>query len=110
PDTEHTPAELGILAREIQRVPNGRYYEIPASAETRGHGTSGDARYWKHVLAELLGETVKPGQGRSRSSRGRDLRREDKRVFTLPDSEARDHAFVDLDAQPRLVRHTQFAI
>jgi homoserine O-acetyltransferase len=59
-DDERNPAELGITAREIKRVKNGTYYEIPPSDATRGHGTSGDARYWKHLLAELLNGT--PGQ------------------------------------------------
>ena len=40
---------------------NGTYYEIPASAETNGHGTSGNAKWWKHLLPELLSD-VKPGQ------------------------------------------------
>ena len=53
-DDERNPIELGILQREIKRIKNGRYFEIPASAETRGHGTSGDAKYWKHLLPELL--------------------------------------------------------
>ena len=56
-DDERNPAELGITAREIKRVPNGRYYEIPASDTTRGHGTSGDAKYYKDLLAELLNAT-----------------------------------------------------
>src|SRR6202008_1741155 len=56
------PPELGHTAREIKRVKNGRYYEIPASDTTRGHGTSGDAKYWKEMLRELLAGT--PGQGR----------------------------------------------
>jgi homoserine O-acetyltransferase len=53
-DDERNPVELGILQREIKRVKNGRYYEVPASAETRGHGTTGDAKWWKHLLPELL--------------------------------------------------------
>jgi homoserine O-acetyltransferase/O-succinyltransferase len=53
-DDERNPTELGITAREIKRVKNGTYYEIPPSDTTRGHGTSGDARYWKHLLPELL--------------------------------------------------------
>ena len=53
-DDERNPAELGVLAHEIKRVRNGRYYEIPASDQTRGHGTSGGAKYWKHLLPELL--------------------------------------------------------
>jgi homoserine O-acetyltransferase/O-succinyltransferase len=59
-DDERNPAELGNTAREIKRVKNGTYYEIPPSDRTRGHGTSGDARYWKHLLPELLNGT--PGQ------------------------------------------------
>jgi homoserine O-acetyltransferase len=61
-DDERNPAELGILAREIKRVKNGRYYQIPASAETRGHGTSGEAKWWKHLLADVLNEASTPGQ------------------------------------------------
>ena len=41
---------------------NGRYYEIPASDTTRGHGTSGDAKYWKHLLPDLLKEAALAGQ------------------------------------------------
>jgi homoserine O-acetyltransferase len=61
-DDERNPVELGILAREIKRVKNGRYYEVPASAETRGHGTTGDAKFWKHLLPELLNGTATAGQ------------------------------------------------
>jgi homoserine O-acetyltransferase len=60
-DDERNPVELGILAREIKRVKNGTYYEIPASPQTNGHGTSGDAKWWKHLLPELLSD-AKPGQ------------------------------------------------
>jgi homoserine O-acetyltransferase len=35
-------------------VKRGRYVLIPASEDTRGHGTTGLARFWKHHLAELL--------------------------------------------------------
>jgi homoserine O-acetyltransferase len=61
-DDERNPIELGITAREIKRVKNGRYYEIPASDTTRGHGTSGDAKYWKHLLPDLLKEATLAGQ------------------------------------------------
>ena len=61
-DDERNPAEFGITAREIKRVKNGRYYEIPGSDTTRGHGTSGDAKYWKHLLPELLKEATLAGQ------------------------------------------------
>ena len=53
-DDERNPPELGILEREIKRVKQGRYVLIPASEETRGHGTTGMAKLWKHNLAELM--------------------------------------------------------
>jgi homoserine O-acetyltransferase len=48
------PPELGILEREIQRVPKGRAVVIPAGPETRGHGTHTLAAVWKRYLEELL--------------------------------------------------------
>lgn len=57
-DDERNPPELGILEREIKRVKQGRYVLIPASEETRGHGTTGMAKWWKHHLAELMQSTV----------------------------------------------------
>ena len=48
------PPELGILEREIKRVPRGRAIVIPFSPATRGHGTHTIAALWKHYLAELL--------------------------------------------------------
>ena len=53
-DDERNPPELGILEREIKRVKNGRYVLIPASAQTRGHLTTGNAALWKTHLADLL--------------------------------------------------------
>ena len=38
--------EPPILEREIKRVKRGRYVLIPASEDTRGHGTTGMARLW----------------------------------------------------------------
>jgi len=57
-DDERNPPELGIMDREIKRVKNGRFYLVPASEETRGHGTTGNAKFWKHLLPELLGVSV----------------------------------------------------
>jgi len=61
-DDERNPAELGILEREIKRVKNGKYYIVPASADTRGHGTTGNAKYWKHLLPGLLSEASGAGE------------------------------------------------
>ncbi len=53
-DDERNPAELGVLQREIPRVPKGDYLIIPASEETQGHRTTRNAGLWKDGLAELL--------------------------------------------------------
>ncbi len=48
------PPELGILEREIVRVPHGRAVVLPFSEKTRGHGTHTLAAIWKQYLVELL--------------------------------------------------------
>lgn len=48
------PPELGILEREIKRVPHGRAVLLPFSAQTRGHGSYTIAAVWKRELEELL--------------------------------------------------------
>jgi homoserine O-acetyltransferase len=48
------PPELGILEREIARVPRGQAVTIPAGPETVGHGTHTNAAVWKKYLAEIL--------------------------------------------------------
>jgi len=53
------PPELGILEREIKRVPNGRAIVIPMSDKTRGHGSHTVAALWKDQLEKLLQETEK---------------------------------------------------
>jgi homoserine O-acetyltransferase len=56
-DDERNPPETGIMERELKRVKNGRLYLIPASDDTRGHGTTGMAKFWKEQVQKLL-ETV----------------------------------------------------
>ena len=53
------PPELGILEREIKRVPNGRAIVLPLSPETRGHGTHTVATVWKQYLEELLASSAR---------------------------------------------------
>ncbi|MFL6527202.1 MAG: alpha/beta fold hydrolase [Chthoniobacterales bacterium] len=52
------PPELGILGREIKRVPHGRALVIPLSDKTRGHGSHTLAALWKDELLKLLNETA----------------------------------------------------
>ena len=51
------PPELGILEREIKRVPKGRAIVLPLSDRTAGHGTHTLAAVWKQYLVELLKQT-----------------------------------------------------
>jgi homoserine O-acetyltransferase len=53
-DDERNPPETGVMERELKRVKNGRLFLIPASTETRGHGTIGMAKFYKQQLQELL--------------------------------------------------------
>ena len=56
-DDERNPPELGVLDKEIQRVKNGKVLIIHGSADTFGHGTTGNARFWKKDLEALLQAT-----------------------------------------------------
>jgi homoserine O-acetyltransferase len=53
-DDERNPPETGIMDRAIKRLANGSYYLIPASDQTAGHGTTGQARWYKAQLANFL--------------------------------------------------------
>ncbi len=53
-DDERNPPETGLLERELKRVPGAKLYLIPASVDTRGHGTTGMAKFYKTPLQELL--------------------------------------------------------
>lgn len=51
------PPELGLAETFVPRLKTGRYVLIPASAESRGHGTHTWAALWKNELAALLKQT-----------------------------------------------------
>ncbi len=51
------PPELGILEREIKRVPKGRAVLLPLSPQTRGHGSHTVAALWEGLLVDLLKQT-----------------------------------------------------
>jgi homoserine O-acetyltransferase/O-succinyltransferase len=56
------PPDLGIAEPAARRMPSVRFVLIPASPETRGHGTHTWARFWKAELIELLRRTELPGR------------------------------------------------
>lgn len=53
-DDERNPPELGVMERELRRIPGARLYLIPGSPDTRGHGTTAQARWWSGALREFL--------------------------------------------------------
>ncbi len=53
------PPELGILGREIKRVPRGRMVMIPLSDASRGHGSHTVAALWKDQLVRLLADSAR---------------------------------------------------
>ncbi|MGY3447336.1 homoserine O-acetyltransferase [Bradyrhizobium sp. USDA 4473] len=53
-DDERNPPETGVTEAAVKRIKNGNIYLIPASTETRGHLTTGDARFYARQLQELL--------------------------------------------------------
>ncbi len=53
-DDEKNPAELGLTAAAVKRLKGALYYEIPASAETSGHGTTGSAHWFAGELKRFM--------------------------------------------------------
>jgi len=53
-DDQVNPPELGILEREITKVPHGKAVVLPISEQTRGHGTHSLPAIWGSYLSELL--------------------------------------------------------
>src|ERR1019366_5523849 len=53
-DDERNPPETSLMERAIKRVKNGNLYLIPASEQTSGHLTTGNAKFYKQQLQELL--------------------------------------------------------
>jgi homoserine O-acetyltransferase len=53
------PPELGVLEREIGRVPHGRAVLLPMGPDTRGHGTHTVAKVWQQELAALLAQSTR---------------------------------------------------
>ena len=61
-DDERNPPELGVMERELKRVKGSRLYLIPASENTRGHGTTAIAAFWKQQLQEFMQSSPKGAQ------------------------------------------------
>ncbi len=55
-DDERNPHETGLMAAAMARIPQARMLLIPGSTETAGHGTTGQARFWREALAGFMKE------------------------------------------------------
>jgi homoserine O-acetyltransferase len=53
-DDERNPPELGVLEKALPRIRNAKALVIPGSPDTFGHGTTGNARFWKKEVGELM--------------------------------------------------------
>ena len=60
-DDERNPPETGLMETALKRIPGARLLLIPASEETRGHSTTGMAKFWKKELVEFLAGAPKRG-------------------------------------------------
>ena len=56
-DDERNPPETGLTEAALKQIKTARLLLILASEETRGHGTTGMAKFYKQPLAELLQTT-----------------------------------------------------
>jgi homoserine O-acetyltransferase len=58
---ERNPPETGITEAAMKRVKNGRLLLIPASEDTRGHGTTGMAKFYAKELQAFLQSASRRG-------------------------------------------------
>lgn len=53
-DDERNPPELGKVESALSKLKSASYYLIPASDETIGHSTTGQAKWWKEQLLKFI--------------------------------------------------------
>jgi homoserine O-acetyltransferase/O-succinyltransferase len=53
-DDERNPPETELMVGALKRVKDGKLYLIPASEQTSGHLTTGNAKFYSQRLEELL--------------------------------------------------------
>ena len=53
-DDERNPPELGVMEKVLPQISNARLLLIPGSEQTAGHGTTGQAKWWKQEVGALL--------------------------------------------------------
>ena len=53
-DDERNPPETGVTEAAVKQIPRASLYLIPASPQTRGHLTTGNAAFYQQPLRDLL--------------------------------------------------------
>ncbi len=53
-DDERNPPELMVMEKALPRIAKARLLLIPASDQTAGHGTTGQAKWWKSEVGALI--------------------------------------------------------
>lgn len=61
-DDERNPPELGVMEREMARIRHARLLVVPGSAQTAGHGTTAQAKWWKEDFRGWLQGVPRRGQ------------------------------------------------
>lgn len=61
-DDERNPPETGLTEAALKQIKSARLFLIPASEQTRGHGTTAMAKFYKQPLTELLQGTPVAGK------------------------------------------------
>ncbi|MDB5631819.1 MAG: hypothetical protein JWR49_674, partial [Tardiphaga sp.] len=56
-DDERNPPETGLMEGALKRIKNAKLLLIPASNDSRGHLTTGAAKFYRQQLRELLQST-----------------------------------------------------
>lgn len=59
-DDERNPPETGRLEASMKELKQARLLLIPASADTRGHGTTSMAKFYSKELGQFMQETENP--------------------------------------------------
>lgn len=59
-DDERNPPETGTMQASLKQLKHADLLLIPASAETRGHGTTGNAAFYERQLGAFMQNTARP--------------------------------------------------
>jgi homoserine O-acetyltransferase len=60
-DDERNPPETGVTEAALKRIKNARLLLIPASEDTRGHGTTAAAKFYARELGDFLQKVPQRG-------------------------------------------------